>query len=172
MKKSVLQLILRYLVLLFATLGNLWIFYALFTPLTVYPVYFLIKLFFPVSFSGVTLIIDNSATIELVKACIAGSAYYLLLILNLTTPMKIKKRLSSLAFLFSSFLIINILRIFFFSLLFFQSFSLFNLTHLIFWYFLSSILVFLIWFVNIRIFKIKEIPVYTDLKFLYKKIKR
>lgn len=163
--------IIRYLILLLIALPNLWLFYVIFTPLTLYPVFILLNIFFNVSLSGTTIMLTDFP-IMLVKACIAGSAYYLLLILNLTTPMALKKRICSLIFSFFCFLIINIFRIFFFSILFIASFSLFNLTHLIFWYFLSSIIVFLIWLATIKIYKIKEIPVYEDVKFLYKKIKK
>ena len=155
--------VLRYLILILLAFPNLWIFYAIFTPLTVYPVYFLLSLFFQVSLQGITLTINNSV-VELIKPCIAGSAYYLLLILNLSTPMKLKTRIFSILSSFLIFLIINILRIFFFSVLFLNSFSFFNYLHLIFWYVLSSLIVFFIWILNIKIFKIKQIPVYSDFR--------
>ncbi len=163
-------LFLRYLFLLLLAFPNLQLLYAIFTPLTIYPVYFFLKLFFSVSLSN-NIIILNGFTIQLVKACIAGSAYYLLLILNLTTPMPLKKRLPAIFFSLSCFLLINIARIFLFSILFLQSFSIFSLTHLVFWYFLSSAIVFAIWFAEIKLFKIYEIPVYSDIKFLCSKIK-
>lgn len=167
-KKAIFSVIIRYIILLLVSIPNLWIFYFIFTPLTIYPVYFLLKLFFSVSLSGNILTFENCPSIELIKACIAGSAYYLLLILNLTTPIKLKKRLYSIIFLFSSFLIINIFRIFFFSILFLKSFSLFNTVHLFFWYLLSSLIVVLIWLFNIRIFKIKDIPIYSDFRNILK----
>jgi hypothetical protein len=39
------------------------------------------------------------------------------------------------------------------------------------WFIFSSILVFLVWYANIIFFNIKEIPVYSDLKFLIKSIR-
>ena len=141
------------------------IFYIIFTPLTVYPVYFVLKMFYPVVLSGITLTI-YSAKILLVPACIAGSAYYLLLILNLLTPMKMRTRIKAIVFSFLMLLIINILRILLFSTLFIEGFKYFDLTHLFFWYVLSIIFVFLIWIMEIKIFKIKEIPIYTDLNYL------
>jgi len=161
---------LRYLVLLLIAFPNLYLFYFVFTPLTIYPVYFLLKLFFNVSLNA-SIIEFNSYAIEIVKACVAGSAYYLLLILNFTTPMKLKTRIFSLLFSFSSFLLLNILRIFAFSILFIESFYFFNALHLFFWYVVSSLLVFIIWLLNIKLFKIKNIPFYADLSFLYKKAK-
>jgi exosortase/archaeosortase len=169
-KGAIYFIFLRYFMSLIVAVPNLWLFYAIFTPLTVYPVYFLLSLFYKTQLSGTTIFIDGFS-ISLIKACIAGSAYYLLFVLNMTTPLPIKKRLGSLIFSFSAFFVINLLRILFFSLLLLSSFSLFNLTHLIFWYFLSSIIVFMIWFANIKLFEIKAIPVYSDLKFLYSKIR-
>ena len=169
--RKLLFLALRYLFLLVIAIPHLWIFYAVFTPLTVYPVFFILNMFYSVSLDGVSLIIGNNI-IKLVEACIAGSAYYLLLILNMTTPMKTEKRIKSVAFCFFSFLAMNIARIVVFSALLLGSFSLFNLTHLVFWYFISSLLVVFIWLSAVKLFKIKEIPAYDDLKFVYKLIKR
>ena len=160
-------LVFRYLILLLLGV-SLWIFYFIFTPLTVYPVYYLLKLFFNATLSG-NMITFKGLEIQLIKACVAGSAYYLLLILNLSTPMTSKTRLSSITFLFSSFLVINILRIFVFSLFLINFLNLFSTLHLIFWYFLSTIIVVGLWLLNLKIFKIKSIPVYTDIKFLSKK---
>jgi exosortase/archaeosortase family protein len=165
--KKIYFLILRYLILVLAALGNLAIFYFIFSPLTIYPVFCLLKLLYNASLSGSTIIFSGFS-IQIVEACIAGSAYYLLLILNLTTPMPFKKRIISIIFSFLIFLIINIIRIFFFSILILKSFPLFNLTHLLFWYFLSGVIVFLVWLAVIKIFRINSIPVYSDILYLYK----
>lgn len=163
--KIVWNILTRYFITLLIALPNLFLFYFIFTPLTIYPVYFLLSIFYSVSLSGNILLINN-VQIALVEACIAGSAYYLLAALNLTTPMKTRKRIYSLIFLLFSFLIINIFRIFLFSILFLNSFSLFNLTHLFFWYILSTLIVVAIWLFNVHLFKLKEIPVYSDLKYI------
>ena len=114
---------------------------------------------------------EGGIIIDLIPACIAGAAYYLLLILNLTTPMKLNKRLRSMLFLFATFLILNIIRIVIFSVLLANGYSYFDLAHKITWYFTSTALVVLIWFSNVKLFKIKQIPVYTDFKIIYKKIR-
>lgn len=165
--KRVIYLCIRYLALILLALGGLWVFYFIFTPLTIYPVFWILNLFFQTSLSGITITFNN-IPIQLITACIAGAAYYLLLILNLSTPMPVKTRIKAISFSFILFLAINIIRIVVFSLLLSSSFSLFNAIHLIFWYFLSSLLVFLVWYLEIKLFKIKNIPVYTDLKFIYK----
>jgi len=164
------DIILRYLILVLVAIPNLWLFYLIFTPLTAYPVYWLLSLPYDASILSNNIILINQAiSIELVEACIAGAAYYLLLILNLSTPkIKIKKRIKILLLAFASFLIVNILRIFFLSLFAVSGSSFFDITHMIFWYALSTIFVVAIWFAEVKAFKIKDIPFYSDLRFLYK----
>ncbi len=164
------NLILRYLILLLVGLPNLGIFYVIFTPLTLYPVYFLLSIFFDVSLIGNVMLIERCFSIELIDACIAGSAYYLLTILNLSTPnIKIPKRIKMLLWAFAAFLFINILRILLLGLLSISESPLFNFTHEFFWYFVSIVMVIGIWFAEVKLFKIKDIPFYSDLKVLHKK---
>jgi len=111
-------------------------------------------------------------TITLIPACIAGSAYLLLLILNLTTPLKPLQRAKSIAFLFISFLLLNIARIFIFILLLINNFAYFDIAHKITWYFSSIVLVILLWFANVYLFKINSIPFFTDAKSLLRQAKR
>lgn len=166
--KQFLDLIIRYLVLVLVALPNLWIFYFLFTKLTIYPIYFLLNLFFDSSLNLNVIIISNCCPIEIINACVAGSAYYLLVILNLSTPkIKLKQRFIMLAGSFAAFLIVNILRIFVLSLIIISGSSWFNFTHKLFWYFGSVFFILGIWFGEVKLFKIKEIPFYSDIKFLY-----
>ena len=172
--KSLFGILARYLILIMVGIPNLWLFYLIFTPLTIYPVFFLLSLFFNATLINNLIILENFLPIEIIPACVAGSAYYLLLILNLAIPMQLNKRLKLLAFSFLSLLIINILRIFFLSIVFASGTSLFDITHELFWYFGSIVFVVGIWFAGVKIFKIKEIPFYSDLKNigLLKKIKK
>ena len=168
--KQFLDILIRYAILVLVAIPGLWIFYFIFTPLTVYPVYFLLNLFFEASLSGNVINIINIVYIEMISACIAGSAYYLLLILNLSIPkLNLKKRLNLISFLFLFFLIMNILRVFLLSLIAISGSPLFDITHRIFWYTGSIIFVIGIWFTGVKLFKIKEIPFYLDIRFLYKK---
>lgn len=168
--KQFLDILIRYAILVLVAIPNLWLFYFIFTPLTVYPVYFLLNLFFVASLSGNVINIINIISIEMIPACIAGSAYYLLLILNLSIQkLNLKKRLNLILFTFLFFLIINILRVFLLSLLAISGSPLFDITHKIFWYVGSIIFVIGIWFVGVKLFKIREIPFYSDIRFLYKK---
>jgi len=163
-KNGFLDLIVRYLILVLVAIPNLWLFYLVFTPLTAYPVYWLLGLFYDTSLLNNNIILVNhTISIELVRACIAGSAYYLLLILNLSTPeIKVKKRIKMIALSFFVFFIVNILRIFSLSLVAVAGSSFFDITHTIFWYALSTVFVVAIWFAEVRIFRIKEIPFYSD----------
>ncbi len=158
------DIVIRYIITLILGVF-LYVFYLIFTPLTIYPVYFLLKLFYPVILQANKLVIQ-SATIILVPACIAGSAYYLLLLLNLLTPMKLETRIKGIIFSFSALLILNIIRIALFSHLYLQGFKYFDFTHLFFWYVLSIVFVFLIWLGEIKLYKIRNIPAYTDIKYL------
>jgi exosortase/archaeosortase family protein len=167
--KSFLTLFLRYLILIIVAIPNLWLFYKILTPLTIYPTYFLLNLFFDVSLKGILINFPNNISIEIIRACVAGSAYYLLLILNLSTPsIKFKKRLKLIIISFVSLLIVNILRIVFLSAVFVTGASWFDVAHKVFWYVGSIIFVLVIWFLEVKYFKIKNIPFYSDLKFIYK----
>ena len=189
------SIIIRYALLLLFGLGNLFIFYVVFTPLTVYPVFGLISYFYEATLldGGVsescdvaanmfpflkglacmkTTILFNGYFASIIPACVAGSAYYLLLILNLSTPLKTGQRVKSLFFLLGIFLTINILRIFSFALIYAnEGFEFFNIAHATTWYFGSTVLVIILWFTNILVFKIKEIPVYSDFKLILSQVR-
>jgi len=150
----------RYIIILLAGLGNLFIFYKLLTPLTVKSVYLLLNLFSELINTG-NIIIFREIMVEIIPACVAGSAYYLLFVLVLSTPnIKIGKRLLMILFSFSSFFILNILRLVF--LIFIVQSLYFEFIHLFFWYILSTLFVAGIWLYSLKIFKIKDIPVYSD----------
>ena len=175
--KNSLKIFIRYLIIILIAIPNLFVFYFIFTPATIYPVFGAFKIFFKeVLLVGSTFQISNEFFIEIIPACIAGSAYYLLFVLNLSTPkIKIKKRIKMLLFSFAFLLGLNILRILVLSLIFVylpSTSNLFDITHKLFWYFGTTIFVVLIWFIEVKTFKIKEIPVYSDIKFLYKEIKK
>lgn len=169
-KRNILELLVRYLILLIIALFGMQFFYIIFHPLTLYPVYFLLDSFYEVSIiSGKFILIESFLPIELVPACVAGAAYFLLLILNLATPnIKINKRIYMILTSFIAFLVINILRIFILSIMAYSNSAFFDITHKLFWYLLSTIIVIAIWFFQVKYFKIKSIPFYSDLKSLYK----
>lgn len=169
LNKPLYKLLTRYLLLLLLGLGNLYLFYKLLSPLTIYPVFFLLKIFYNVTLSNDSILYNNHS-IQIISACVAASAFYLLTILNLTTPMKNKQRLYSLTFSLSTLLIINIIRIFFLSILIIRESVYFDVTHKIFWYGLSTIFVIALWFLSVKLFKINSIPIYSDFKKLIKEV--
>lgn len=177
MKNSLKSIFVRYLILVLAALPGLGIFYFIFSPLTVYPVFGMLKLFFDASFCTscglINTILIDQFRIEIIGSCIAGSAYYFLLILNLATPnIKIKPRMKMLLGGFLIFLVMNILRIFFMSLMYINGAPLFDFAHKFIWYIGTTVFILGIWFAQVKIFKIKEIPFYSDVRFLYKGTKK
>lgn len=167
------SLLSRYFILFLLGIPNLWIFYLVFTPLTVYAVYFILGIFFDVFVSGSIIIVNHFFPIEIIKACVAGSAYYLLLILNLSVPnIKPLKRMKMIFLSFLVLFIFNIIRIVSLSVIFINQNTLFETIHIIFWYFGSMALVALIWFSEVAFFKIKDIPIYSDLRALLKLTKK
>jgi len=92
--------ILRYLFLLILGVFAFDFIYFIFTPLTSLPSFFLISIAYPDAvLNNINIIGVLGDSIVLIEACIAGAAYYFLLILNLTTPMALKTRIKSLFFL-------------------------------------------------------------------------
>jgi len=167
--KKHLFILIRYMVLL-SLMFTLPIIYKILTPLTVYSTGYLLKIFYQVSINKDTLII-LSKSIKLIPACVAGSAYLLALILNLSTPIKAKKRIPTILFSITLLFLLNILRIFILSIMFIEESQFFDFTHKLFWYILSTIFVVATWFLTIKIFSIKEVPVYDDINYLFKNIK-
>ncbi|MEM4271672.1 MAG: pacearchaeosortase [Candidatus Pacearchaeota archaeon] len=162
----------RYIFLVLIALPGMRFFYLVFTPLTIYPSFWLLSLFYSSTILFEDAFIINSSIIQIIPACIAGAAYYLLLILNFATPMPPKTRINSIIFLIFSFLVFNIIRLVAFSILFINGYEYFGILHKMMWYFGSTLLVVLLWFANVYFFKIKAIPAYTDLKYLYLSIKK
>jgi len=170
--KRLIFILIRYLILL-ASMFSLPIIYWIFTPITSYLSFYLLKLFFnEVYIFNNMILISPETIIELIPACIAGSAYLLLLILNLTVPMDFKKRIYSILGSFLLLLILNVLRISILASLHKINYELFNYTHLLFWYILSTIFVIGIWFFLAKAFSIKEIPIYTDFKYIISRTKK
>ena len=173
-KNTIYSIFLRYFILVITALPSFWIFYFIFSPLTVFPVYWLIKLIFGATLLGKVIFVGNyPSPIEIVDACVAGSAYYLLLIFNLSIPnIKFSKRVKMVAFAFFSFLIINIIRIVILASIFVLRPDLFDISHKLSWYVGSIILVVGIWFIEVKKFNIKDIPFYSDIKNMSKNIKK
>ena len=172
-KSSFMSIIIRYSLLLLLGLGSLWFLNLIITPLTIGLTYYILGLLVSSSLSGVSinlLFSDSSLTIILVDACIAVSAYYLLIILNLSTPMGSKKHVKSLSFTLLAFYLFNVLRIVIFSLILHVNFNLFVSLHLFFWYIMSFLVVSGLWFLTVKLFSIDNIPFFDDIKLLFSAI--
>jgi len=169
---KIFDLVVRYTLIVILGLGNLFIFYKIFYPLTFYLSGFMLSMFGDIRLFYVSeIILYNQTAVSLIDACVAGSAYYLLFILALSIPnIKSIKRLKILVLSFSILLVVNIFRIVFMTLIARQSY--FDVVHMAFWYALSLIFVICIWFFMVKIFNIKEIPIYSDYKFLLKQAKK
>jgi exosortase/archaeosortase family protein len=167
--KKFLSIILRYLFLALIAIPGFDFFYFIFLPLTKFPVFYLLGFFYePAVVGNAIFILDKS--IEIVNACVAGSADYFLLMLNFATPnIKSVRRLKMVLFGFLIFLGINIVRIFVLSLMYLNDSQFFDFTHKLFWYLGSTLFIVVIWFVQVRKNKVRSIPFYSDLKYIYGK---
>lgn len=164
--KRIFSLIVRYLILLLIGIIGVEILSKIFMPLTKYPVYLALHKYGPVLIKDTFYI--GSKTIDIIGACVAGSAYYLLLLLNLMTGgIKFFTRVKMVVSSFLIFLIINILRIILLSHMYINNSPYFEITHKILWYFGSTIFVVIIWFLTVKWFKVQGVPIYSDLKEIY-----
>jgi len=172
-ENKVISFSIRYLILILVAIPNLSLFYYIFSPLTIYPSYWLFSIVFDTSIYNNLILINSTSVIEIIPSCVMGSAYYLLLILNLSVPnIRLWKRLFMILSSFLTLLIINVLRIFLLGVLYTSNSPWSDPLHLFFWYFLSIIFVLGIWFTQTRVFNIKEISFYSDIKFLISQIKQ
>ncbi len=111
-------------------------------------------------------IIVLSVPIEIIRACVAPSAFYFLLALNLTTfGISIKRRLLCLLLSWFLFLLANSIRIYGLIMVLLLNFNYFDIIHYIIWHFFSAVLVFFIWVFTINTLHIKNYPVVSD--FIY-----
>ncbi|MFH1592762.1 MAG: pacearchaeosortase [Candidatus Woesearchaeota archaeon] len=143
------------------------IIYFLLSPLTFYLSYFSIFYFSPTLIDSTSFLISN-IKLNFINACTAASAYLLLILLTLTIDLKPKKTIKILLTGSLIILIANIIRIdiLIIALVKYGS-NLFNTVHLIFWKVLSTVFVVILWIFLTKLFKIKEIPIYSDFKKVY-----
>jgi len=164
-----LSLLFRGLAILVVTL-NFNLIYTIFTPITVYLSYYLTSLFYD------TIQIGNSIGVggigfNIINACVAGAAYYLLFLLILgLKDLSFKKGIKMLLSGFAILLVANVLRIFLLIVLNIEfGENYFEAVHLAFWNFISGIFIFLIWIFLVKKFKERDIPYWSDIKYLYSK---
>ena len=109
--------------------------------------------------------------IEIIPSCVAGAAFFLLLFLILSTAeIKPKKRTLIIVLSMLILFILNILRIIILAGL--AKTSYFEVAHWTSWHIISTLFVVVIWFAMVKIYKIKSIPVYSDLVFIQGLVKK
>ena len=162
----------RYLLLILIPLGNMALLSAVLAPLTIAASFWCIQAMYgSAMLLGTNTIFFKGYYASIISACVAITAYYLLIVLNLTTPMSLKKRLCSLVFSLGLFFALNVTRITVFARLFERGYDYFSLAHELTWYFGSTVLVILVWFVTVFVCQIKDIPLYTDVSTLLTEIR-
>ena len=167
--KKLLSISIRYLIVLVLGLGNLHLFYKVLTPLTTKTTAFILNLFSQTT-TIANVILFRGMTIHIIQSCVAGAAYYLLLILILSTPsINFLKRIYIILFSFVSLFILNVARIIFLATIVDSAY--FAQAHFFFWYIISTVFVVAIWFSAVKIYKIKSIPIYSDIKYVVSLIK-
>tara|TARA_Y100000310_G_scaffold337740_1_gene425587 strand:- start:2815 stop:3369 length:555 start_codon:yes stop_codon:yes gene_type:complete len=167
--KKLINIFLRYLLILVMSLGNLYIFYKVLSPLTINFLNLILSIFTKTQVLGNTIFLPT-VTIEIVRACVAGAAFFLLFILILSTSdIKSKERLKILIISLITLFILNILRILFLILI--RGNTYFVTIHWISWHLISILFVVIIWFLIVKKYNIKKIPLYSDLNYLYNLVK-
>lgn len=167
--KKISGLFARYFAIALVGAGNLYIVYKLLTPLTIHVLNTLLSIFTTTTLSD-NIIYLSSAQVEIVPACVAGAAFYLLFFLVLSiADVKPETRIKAILTSFAMFFTLNITRILI--LIPMIDASYFETAHWIFWHVISTIFVVGVWFSVVRIYKIKSIPIYSDLKYVKSLIK-
>lgn len=152
----------RYATIIILGLSNLYLIYKILTPITIHATNLLLKIFTSTTLSE-NLIYTSQATIQIAPSCVAGAAFYLLLILLLATPnIKPKTRTKAIITAVATLFILNISRIVFLASII--SYQNFETVHWIFWHLISTIFVVGTYIATIKIYKIKSIPFISDLK--------
>lgn len=149
------------------------VFYLIFSPLTLWVSYGILRIFMPVTLEGTTLF-TNTTALVFVPACTAASAYLLLALLILLTR-GISFQTGVKLFLLGSALIFaaNILRIqLLFYLLFHAGKNYFATLHLVIWKLLSSVYVAATWIFLTWKFKVRELPVVGDISYILSLMRR
>jgi exosortase/archaeosortase family protein len=163
--KEILKIFSRYFFIFLVGIGNLYLFYKIFTPLTINIFYLILGFFEETNLNG-NIIRFGRNVIEIVPACVAGAAYYLLFILGMTIRVDVRTRVKAILTALGAFFILNISRLL--VLAFLIENPSFELIHWIFWHIVSTLFVIGIWLGTVKFYKIKSIPLYSDLKYIKK----
>jgi|GEM_PF-257907 len=166
---KILDLFARYFTILLVGIGNLYLFYKLLTPITVRAVATILDIFSNPLVMNNTILFKR-VIIEIIPAGVAGSAFYLLFLLVVSTAeIDIKKRFLILVTSISILFFLNTLRLVLLVPLITTPY--FDTIHWVFWHLISTVFVVAVWISMVYIYKIKTTPVYSDIKFLVSLLK-
>ncbi len=162
--RVLIDIFVRYILVFIFGLGNLFIFYFLLTPITINAIYFILGLFGNVVLeSGVFYF--NGFDFNLIEACVAASAYYLLFVLiMIVKDLNWKKRVFMILSGFGMLFILNIVRILVLVGMYWSVY--FDAVHWWLWHVFSILFVVGIWFLLIKLFNVKSTPFWDDFKFI------
>jgi len=141
------------------------LFYVIFSPLTLGSTYLLLQTVYEVSLSGTTITID-SASFIFIPACSAAIAYLLLAeLLLVTRDITLQQGLRMFFIGAAAIFFMNIARIVILVFVYLNfGKNYFDLVHIVFWHVVSTIFVAAVWIALVEWYKIKQIPVYSDIK--------
>ena len=166
--KTILLTYLRYFIVLLFGLGNSYLLYTFLSPLTIYATSSILSLFTEVLVIG-ELIYFKRTIIEIARACVIPSAFYLLFTLVFTTrDLNPLKRLKALGLSFLILFTLNLARVLLLSQ--FVHLNSFYSIHWVFWNVISIFFVVGAWLITVRVLNIKSIPFYSDFLYFYKLI--
>lgn len=163
------SLFIRYSIALLVAAGS-GLFSFLFLPLTFFFSVLLLGLFYSFTVNGMTVFFEQ-VTFTFIPACAATLAYIFLLELILLTRgisffQGVKLFLIGGAMIF----FLNITRIIFLVFLYVEfGKNYFDLVHLFFWHFVSTVFVAVVWIFLVEKYKLKSIPIWSDVKEILKK---
>ena len=147
------------------------IFQLLFTKITIYIVFFLLKIADTTAVLGkysVKYAIDiQGVTVNIVPLCVTASAYYLLfLLVFLVKDVKFLSRLKMIFLGIFFIFLMNLVRIIILIWVLINKGDLFANLHTFLWFILSTVYVIALWLFFSYIYEIKTIPIYSDIKYL------
>lgn len=161
--------VLRYSLLLSVLLLSLEPLTFVLRPLTVYGVQGVLGVrgYESTLLAGNTLFIEGQY-ISLITACIAPSAFFILLLLCLTLPGKRKDYLRWVGMSWGLLFLVNITRIIILASVALEGYDLFETAHAFFWYIGNALFILAIWASVVLTYKIRAIPIYTEWHHLYR----
>ena len=149
------------------------LFYMILSPLTLHWSYFFFNIFHPMSALLGNTIQTETASFEFIPACVATAAYILLaFLILLTKDISPGERLQMFVYGSLGILAFNIIRIELLLLTYFSLNASFDSIHLFVWKFMSTAFVVLLWLVLARVYNVKSIPVYSDVKHIIGMIRK